>query len=201
MIRAEEPGRDMSAPLAISVCLFGRSRLDLLALSSSHFDPKRTLSSKPAFSWYRVALAENSCGAIQQMSIIEEMIASLNASHKAENVLEGPEPQPLLNHTVLDQWSGQSGLARDVLYDALALELASGFNKGTLDFDFCDRVVNELMGLMGREPDLPPLFWDVYLAFDAGEFYRDDDRSINPVDRFTRPRIAEIVRRFTSTFD
>ena len=135
------------------------------------------------------------------MSIIEEMIASLNASHKAEDALEGPEPQPLLNRTVLEQWSVKSGLARDVLYDALALELASRFNEGTLNFDFCDRVVNELMGLMGREPDLPPLFLDVYLAFDAGEFYRDDDRSIHPVDRFTRPQIAEIVRRFAPTFD
>ena len=135
------------------------------------------------------------------MSIVAEMIASLNASHKAENVLEGPEPQPLLNHTVLEQWSVQSGLARDALYDALALDLASGFNKSTLDFDFCDQVVNELMSLMGREPDLPPLFLDVYLAFDAGEFYHDDDRSIHPVDRFTRPQIAEIIRRFTPTFD
>ncbi|MHC2333736.1 hypothetical protein [Bradyrhizobium sp. USDA 4454] len=130
-------------------------------------------------------------------TIIKEMIASLAARHKADDEL--PEPQRLLSDAALEKWSVQSELPRDDLYDALALELASEFNKKTLDFDFCDRVVNELLGLMGARPDLPPLFWDIYLAFDAGEFYPDNDHSTDPVARFTRPQIAEIVRRFTSS--
>ena len=42
--------------------------------------------------------------------------------------------------------------------------------------------------------DTPELFWSVFLAFDAGEFYASGDRSIDPIETFTRPEIARIVR-------
>jgi hypothetical protein len=55
--------------------------------------------------------------------------------------------------------------------------------------------VNELHNVITvQNENRPELFWDVYLAFDAGEYYHDNDRSIDPVEAFTRPRIAEIVK-------
>ena len=82
------------------------------------------------------------------------------------------------------------------MYDALALRLAFGFHSNALDFDFCDQVVNELHAVIThRNEDRPALFWSVFLAFDAGEYYRDGNRSIDPVEAYTRPQIAQIVQR------
>jgi hypothetical protein len=62
-------------------------------------------------------------------------------------------------------------------------------------FGFCDQVVNDLHAVISvQNEDRPKLFWDVFLAFDAGEFFPNDDRSIDPVEAFTRPQIAKIVR-------
>jgi hypothetical protein len=35
------------------------------------------------------------------------------------------------------------------------------------------------------------------LALDAGECYPNGDRSIDPVEAFTRPQIGQIVRKYT----
>ena len=75
------------------------------------------------------------------------------------------------------------------------MRLARGFHASELDFTFCDAVINDLFGRVmtpAREP-APSLFWQVYLAFDAGEFYRPNKRDENPVEVYTRPLIAKIV--------
>lgn len=143
---------------------------------------------------------------------VRELIASLKVRHDDEVALlassapdvaelDGLWPSRLVTEADLENWSAQSTLARNKLLDALALELALGFNENALDFDFCDRLVNELLGGMNLQEDEPNLFWSVFLAFDAGEFYHDEDQRIHPVDRYTRPQIAEIVRRHTSNPD
>ncbi|MGY4161743.1 hypothetical protein ACVINW_007585 [Bradyrhizobium sp. USDA 4461] len=101
-------------------------------------------------------------------TIIKEMIASLAARHKADEELDRPEPQRLLSDAALEKWSVQSELPRDDLYDALALELASEFNKKTLDFDFCDRVVNELLGHYGRASRFAPFVLGCLLSLRCG---------------------------------
>jgi hypothetical protein len=104
--------------------------------------------------------------------------------------------QLLLTDADVEEWSGQVGLDRSGLYDALALRLALGFHGNSFDFEFCDAVVNELHGVITlRNEERPPLFWDVFLAFDAGEFYPNGDRTIDPVEAYTRPEIEKIVRR------
>jgi hypothetical protein len=139
---------------------------------------------------------------------IRELIALLKVRHEddvallnslAEDVAgsDGLKLSRLVTEADLANWSAQSTLARNKLLNAVALELALGFNENALDFDFCDRVVNELLGAMNLQEEEPTLFWSVFLAFDAGEFYRDNDQGIHPVDRYTRPQIAEIVRGHT----
>jgi hypothetical protein len=39
----------------------------------------------------------------------------------------------------------------------------------------------------------PPLFWDVFLAFDAGEYFRAGESHIDPAEKYTRPLIARII--------
>jgi hypothetical protein len=128
----------------------------------------------------------------------EDQIASLNALHEDVAAVDSPKLPDLLTEADLENWSAQSALPRNKLLDAFALELALGFYGNELDFDFCDRVVNELFGAMSLQEKEPTLFWSVFLAFDAGEFYHDEGQRIHPVDRYTRPRIAEIVKEHTT---
>jgi hypothetical protein len=101
-----------------------------------------------------------------------------------------------INNRDVTKWSEATGLSRSALYDAIALRLAFGFQCNTFEFGFCDRIVNDLLAVMSAQlEDSPELFWNVFLAFDSGEFYPNNDRSIDPVEAFTRPQIAAILRK------
>jgi hypothetical protein len=101
----------------------------------------------------------------------------------------------LLDDSKVTALSEEAGKSRGEFYDAIAFTLATGFQSKAFDFGFCDQIVNELHNVITvQNENRPELFWDVYLAFDAGEYYHDNDRSIDPVEAFTRPRIAEIVK-------
>jgi hypothetical protein len=103
-----------------------------------------------------------------------------------------------LNNRDVAKWIEATGLSRSALYDALALRLALGFQSKTLEFDFCDQVVNDLHAVISvQNEDRPEFFWNVFLAFDAGEFYPNDNRSIDPVEAYTRPQIAKVLANHT----
>jgi hypothetical protein len=44
----------------------------------------------------------------------------------------------------------------------------------------------------------PEFFWQVYLAFDEGEYYHDDNREEDPVEVYTRPMITQIINDIAS---
>ncbi|CAB3760025.1 hypothetical protein GQ57_30515 [Burkholderia sp. MSh2] len=98
----------------------------------------------------------------------------------------------------LKQCTGAQGEVLPDRFDAIAIELARGYHRGQLPYAFCDEVVNLLVGrlyadaLVDRDT-WPALFWEVYLAFDAGEYFRPGERDIDPVEKYTRPLIEEIV--------
>ncbi len=96
----------------------------------------------------------------------------------------------------ITKWSEATGLSRSALYDAIALRLALGFQRNTVEFGFCDQIVNDLHAVISVQNEArPELFWRVFLAFDAGELYPNNDRSIDPVEAFTRPQVAAILRK------
>jgi hypothetical protein len=133
---------------------------------------------------------------IQEMytTTADDIIAALEAKYTPE--LSWTERRILLTDSDVDEWSGRVGLPLGALYDALALRLALGFDSNELDFGFCDQVVNEVHAVISlRDEHRPELFWSVFLAFDAGEYYHDGNRSIDPVEAYTRPQIAQIVQR------
>ena len=75
--------------------------------------------------------------------------------------------------------------------------LVVGFNASKLSFAFCDAVVNDLFGpYTDTAKPKSELFWDVYLAFDEGEFYHGNNRDEDPVETYTRPMIARILEAF-----
>jgi len=92
------------------------------------------------------------------------------------------------------RWSNEVGWSRSHLFDEIAKSLALGFNTSELSFEFCDAVVNDRFGpVTDTSGPRPELFWDVYSAFDEGEYYHGNNRNEDPVETYTRSMIARIV--------
>ena len=100
----------------------------------------------------------------------------------------------------IDAWVKATGLDLVGAYNCLGERLAEGFQQGRYTFDFCDPVVNVLIGSLDvyhfGDESWPKFLWEVYLAFDAGEYYRHPDE--DPVETYARPRIAELVAQLLS---
>lgn len=84
----------------------------------------------------------------------------------------------------------------------LALSLARGFQEGRLGYEFCDETLNCLFNFimepqfLESEEGLPQPAFEIFQAFDTTEYYRGNEPpEVDPVEQYTRPRIAEILRR------
>ena len=99
-----------------------------------------------------------------------------------------------LTEADVERWSIACGWSRSQLFDEIAKGLALGYNASELLFDFCDMVVNDLASpVTNTSGPKPQIFWEVYSAFDAGEYYHGDNRDEDPVEVYTRPMIARVV--------
>lgn len=86
-------------------------------------------------------------------------------------------------------------------YNSAALEIAKGYHRGELSYTFCDGVMNDLWsgvqeGFGSGKNEVPEPFFEIYEAFDAGEYHRKHDKTDDPVVEFTNPVIAELAIRF-----
>lgn len=92
--------------------------------------------------------------------------------------------------------AAELGVSIAALYEMLAAWLALGFHDGRLGYEVADDIADAFQTLAtGERWDMPPLAWEVYDAFDAGEFHRTGDKSDDPVADHTVPLIAGIVSR------
>ena len=92
------------------------------------------------------------------------------------------------------RWAAEVGGERGKVYDEFARYLAVAFHERRLPFAFCDAVMNDLHAVIINADDIrPDLFWQVFLAFDAGEHHRRDDKSDDPEAEHTNPAIAAII--------
>jgi hypothetical protein len=99
----------------------------------------------------------------------------------------------LTNFDIL-KWTASVGIPRQDLYDQLAIELARGFHASELSFEFCDAVINDIHSVIIFENEQRPhFFWEIYLAFDSGEYYHDGNRDKDPTEVYTRPQIEQIL--------
>lgn len=97
----------------------------------------------------------------------------------------------------IQKWSDSLCISRAEFYDRLAIYLALNFQNGTLTFEFCDTVVNEVHSVITfADEHRPELFWSVYLAFDEGEYYHNGNRDQDPVAVYTVPMINEIITAY-----
>ena len=99
-----------------------------------------------------------------------------------------------LSEADVERWRDVCGWSRTQLFDEIAICLALGYNTSDLSFGFCDMVVNDLSSpVTNTSGPKPQIFWDVYSAFDEGEYYHGNNRGEDPVEVYTRPMIARIV--------
>ncbi len=100
----------------------------------------------------------------------------------------------------LDLWS-ISNLQINKFFDDIALRLAARFHDKSLSFEFCDWIINDLwhaacQALLKKKLESLGTFYEVYEAFDSGECHHpNDDDSVDAVEKYTRPAIAEILIR------
>src|SRR5260370_37740423 len=84
------------------------------------------------------------------------------------------------------RWSTLHGWSRSEFFEEIAKFLAFGFNTWELSFEFCDAIVNDLFGpYTDTAKPKSELFWDVYLAFDEGEYYHGNNRDEDPAETYT----------------
>lgn len=97
------------------------------------------------------------------------------------------------------RWAG--AFNRWDFYNSVALEIVKGYHHRELSYTFCDGLINDLWsgvqeGFGPGKNDVPEPFFEVFEAFDAGEYHRKSDNSDDPVAEFTDPAIAELATRF-----
>ena len=121
-----------------------------------------------------------------------DIIDELKTFHKED--VEYRSLERHLTEEDVERWSNACGWSRPQLFDEIAKCLALGYNPSVLSFDFCDMVVNDLAGpVTNTSGPGPQIFWDVYAAFDEGEYYHGNNRDEDPVEIYTRPMIARVV--------
>lgn len=77
--------------------------------------------------------------------------------------------------------------------DAIALRVAALYDTGQMRFDVADDLMNVVWTFMCRPgaPGIPGFAYEVFCAFDAGEY--DPGDGADPEQTYTRPAIRRIV--------
>ena len=82
------------------------------------------------------------------------------------------------------------------------VHLAKIYLSGSVDYSYADGVANNIHDFMmtdqyldSNNNTLSDPAYSIYLAFDAGEYYRkEDDKSIEPHIKYTNPELEAILR-------
>ncbi|WP_144395072.1 hypothetical protein [Pleionea sediminis] len=98
-------------------------------------------------------------------------------------------------------WASEQGYSLVEFVNDFAIELARGYRDSKYDYEFCDGAANWLSAFMTEKKFLesncntiPSPAWDIYLAFDEGEYqHRGDADDVVPHEKYTMPRILEIL--------
>ncbi|WFU06265.1 hypothetical protein QA648_24430 (plasmid) [Rhizobium sp. CB3171] len=105
-------------------------------------------------------------------------------------------PMPISSDDVLG-WVGS--LSNHDFFSSVGLRIARKYRAGTVNYSVCDSIMNDLWSvLVGHleEHALPSPFYEIYIAFDAGEYHRMADYSDVPERDYTVPMIDNILRNF-----
>lgn len=123
----------------------------------------------------------------QQNQLIETILAKLS-----KEILSWDQIQDIL----------KSVESPEKLIEDLSLATALKYWNGEMPYGNGDFIMNHLFSYWTASESIDKnrmfagIAWEVYLAFDAGEFYRPgEDRSINPSEKYTRPLVETLLRK------
>lgn len=130
------------------------------------------------------------------MELVDRYFGLLRAKYTIDGD-DMPGDDISVNFDLIDDWAWRCGLSVRRFLDEIAIRMARGFDCGEFSYEFCDAVVNDLYGVCVHErmQEFPPLFWEIYEAFDAGEYYRKPDQSDDPVAEHTIPMIKATLAK------
>lgn len=113
-----------------------------------------------------------------------------------------PDEDPVrvhpLDHASVEDVRRMLGLGPGAFFDHFARRVALAFDAGEIGFVQADAAMNALDAycLDHYDVTLPPYAREVYGAFDEGEYRHDgDDAGVDPVEKYTRPAIRDILAR------
>lgn len=91
----------------------------------------------------------------------------------------------------IDRWAETGGMGVEEVFDAIGVGLAKDYDRGILTWGFCDRVANDLFGVLVQTEfsGQCDLFWQFYLAFDCSEMKPTEAES----DALAREEIAKFL--------
>ncbi|HEV7349860.1 hypothetical protein [Telluribacter sp.] len=88
------------------------------------------------------------------------------------------------------------------LIEALSINVALKYWKEQLSYEAADCIMNNLYSFwvtndyFVKTYPFTEVAWECYEAFDAGEYYRDnDDKNVSPDVKYTRPLVEELLRK------
>jgi hypothetical protein len=96
----------------------------------------------------------------------------------------------------IDAYRLAEGLGVEAALNSIAIHLAKRYEARELDFAAGDKIAMGLhsWNLLERDCLLPDPAYQVFLAFDEGEYRHNGDADdVNPEDKYTRPMIREIL--------
>jgi len=85
--------------------------------------------------------------------------------------------------------------------DEFSHYVAVCYLSGTLTFEVADRAMNELFSHSYADEDrgMPSFAWQVFNAFDQGEFHHQDDPpDVDPELKYTKPILIEAFEQHSS---
>ncbi len=91
----------------------------------------------------------------------------------------------------IDRWAESGGMGVEDVFDAIGVGLAKDYDRGILTWGFCDRVANDLFGVLVHTEfsGQCDLFWQFYVAFDCSEMKPTEAES----DSLAREEIAKFL--------
>lgn len=117
-----------------------------------------------------------------EQSLLDQLIAECSSDQATERIFAVV--------TALGDYGG--------FCDAFCRRAVHEYAAGRLSFVAANRAVNRLYAFsyVIEDRGMPGDAWDVYLAFDAGEYrHAGDTGEVDPKIKYTRPAIREIIAR------
>ncbi len=102
-----------------------------------------------------------------------------------------------MSHEEASAISAAAGLKLSVALDQLSYDIAKRYLAGTVSFTYADSVMNgiHLAILMGPDGIESEFAWEVFLAFDAGEYlHTGDSDEVDSEEKYTKPLLLEALK-------